>query len=351
MFVAAVGKGTHMALACPQCNQTFEQGSICPLCNVILLYHAPNLQTLSSASSLSLQMDESTSWQRTPWGKIAIGLILAQGLNFGLQQLVTAGFLAAGGGDVWATLIGLALHHAVLGFSLIVGGALSGAGQCRGIVYGAIVGVASGVISLFLHDARSQAYPQIFIYTVPIIHMFIGGLGGALGMLVWKPTPTLPELDNNSPTSVGDTFALSLGRLFAGQLHPGRIAVGAFIIVMGVVWSSAILDFILRASGGTLTITSRLQAQFVTMEVAAIIALAGSAFAGATTYNGFKQGLCVGLGACSIVLGLQFNDPKFTLESAVTTGFGTVIISLVGGWFGSQLFPPINSSPRRRKLI
>lgn len=341
-----------MALACPQCNQTFEQGSVCPLCNVILLYHAPNLQsqTPTSTSSPSLQMDDSTSWQRTPWGKIGIGLILAQGLNLGLQQLATAGFLAAEGGDVWATLIGLALHHAVLGFSLIVGGALSGAGQSRGIIYGAIVGLSSGIISLFLQDIRSQAFPPIFFYAIPLIHMVIGALGGALGMLIWRPTPTLPELETSPSAALGDSFSLSLGRLFAGPLHPGRIAVGAFIIVMGVVWSGAILEFILRASGGTLTITSRLQAQLVTLEVAAIVALTGSAFAGATTYNGFKQGLCVGLGACAIVLGLQFNDPKITLELVLITSLGTVVLSVVGGWFGSQLFPPLNPNRRRRKL-
>ncbi len=342
-----------MALACPQCNQTFEQGSICPLCNVVLLYHAPNLQspTPMPSSSPSLPIDESTAWQRTPWGKIAIGLILAQGLNFGLQQLVTAGFLATDGGDVWSTLIGLALHHAVLGFSLIVGGSLSGAGQTRGIIFGAIVGVASGIISLVMQDLRSQAIPLVFFYSVPFIHMFIGGLGGALGMLIWPPAPSLPDLDNSSPTPVGgDAFSLSMGKLFAGQLHPGRIAVGAFIIVVGVVWSGAILNFILRASGGTLTISSRLQAQLVTMEVAALIALAGAAFAGATTYNGFKQGLFVGIGACAVILGLQFSDPKFTLEVSVITGFGTIIVSTVGGWFGSQLFPPIDPHKRRRRF-
>src|SRR5437899_2965126 len=106
-----------MPLVCPQCKQLFEQNGVCPLCSVVLLYHAPNLQTEPAPSSAKVE-DDPSQWQQTPWGKILIGLILAQGLNFGLQQLFTAGFLATGDtSDVWGTLWGIVLHHAVLALS------------------------------------------------------------------------------------------------------------------------------------------------------------------------------------------------------------------------------------------
>ncbi|MBI2806418.1 MAG: hypothetical protein HYX68_15670 [Planctomycetes bacterium] len=337
-----------MALVCPECKQIFEQNGICPLCNVVLLYHAPNLKPEASPSSLSADLP--AEWQQTPWGKIFVGLILALGLSFGLQQMLTAGFLATGDwGDVWNTLLGIVLHHAVLAVSLLVGGMLSGAGQSRGIVYGALVGFASGIISSAFQYARGESYSPMLATAVPLIHLATGALGGALGMLIWRPTPRLPELDSSTPTPVVvSNLNATLANLFAGQLHVGRICAGAFVAVMGVVWSKAILDFLLRATNGSLTISSQLQAQLVGMEIIALVALVGSGFAGATTRNGLKQGLFVGLATAAIVLGIQISSPRFTLESAVFTDAGLITVSMIGGWFGGQLFPPVGEKRRRR---
>jgi len=337
-----------MALVCPQCKQLFEKNGICPLCSVVLLYHAPNLQGETHASGPA---DEGPSeWQQTPWGKILVGLILAQGLNLGFRQLTTAGFLASGDAEgIWDTVLGIVLHHAILGFSLLLGGLLCGAGQSRGIFYGAFVGLASGVISFCVQDLKGEFYFTHLVYAIPLIHLATGALGGALGMLIWRPTPKLPELDGSTPTpAVVSTFGSTIDHLFAGPFHLGRVCAGAFLIVVGVVWSNAILEFLLRASNGALTISSQMQAQLVTMEITALVALVGAGFAGATTRNGFKQGFGVGLCSATIVLGLQINNPRFNLESAIFTLSGIVIIALVGGWFGGQLFPPIGERRRRK---
>ncbi|HZZ82511.1 MAG TPA: hypothetical protein VFE62_28690 [Gemmataceae bacterium] len=339
-----------MPLVCPQCKQLYEQNGVCPLCNVVLLYHAANLQN-DHPTPTSIHDDGPPQWQQTPWGKIVVGLILAQGLRFGLQQVLTAGFLASDGtADVWQTLAGIVLHHAVHAVSLLVGGALAGAGQRGGIVYGGLVGMASGIISLFWQYHAGEDFSSILIYAEPVIHLTIGALGGALGMLIWRPIPRIPELEG-TPTPVPiPTFNISLSKLFSGPVYFGRVSVGAFVIVVGVVWSKAILEFLLRASSGTLTISSHLQAQLVSMEIAALVALIGSCFAGATTRNGFKQGFCVGLAASVIVLGIQISNPKFTIESSVFTMGGIILVSLVGGWFGGQLFPPIDPSRRKRRF-
>jgi hypothetical protein len=337
-----------MPLVCPECKQLFEQNGVCPLCNVVLLYHAQNLQNEPSPSKSAA--DDSSEWQQTPWGKIFVGLVLAQGLSYGLQQILTAGFLASGdGSDTWDTLLGIVIHHAILGFSLLIGGVLSGAGQSRGIIYGALVGFTSGIISFFVQDLKGEFYSSVLVYAIPLIHLATGALGGALGMLIWRPTPKLPELEGTTtPTPViASQVGSSLANLFAGPVYLGRVSAGAFLIVIGVVWSKAILDFLLRASNGTLTISSQLQAQLVSLEITALVALVGAGFAGATTRNGLKQGLCVGIAAAAIVLGLQINGPKFTLESAIFTQSGIITVALVGGWFGGQLFPPV--SARRRK--
>ncbi len=339
-----------MPLVCPECKQLFEQNGVCPLCNVVLLYHAQNLQPEAPPSPAAAEGP--AEWQQTPWGKILVGLILAQGLTFGLQQILTAGFLATGDGtDSWNTLLGIVVHHSVLGMSLLIGGILSGAGQSRGILYGALVGFTSGLITFFVQDLRSEFYGSLFVYAVPLVHMATGALGGALGMLIWRPAPMIPELDGTTPTPFATSdVSSSLGRLFSGPVYLGRVCAGAFLIVMGVVWSKAILDFLLRASNGTLTISSQMQAQLVSLEIIALVTLIGAGFAGATTRNGLKQGLCVGIAAAAIVLGLQISNPKFSLDSAIMTDSGIIVVALVGGWFGGQLFPPVASHPRRRGI-
>lgn len=339
-----------MPLACPQCKQVFEQNGICPLCNVVLLYHAANLQ--SDSTPKSSVDDDPAQWQQTPWGRILIGLILAQGLNYGLLQLLTAGFLATGDGtDAWHTLWGIVLRHAIHAVSLISGGALAGAGQSRGIIYGSLVGFTSGIISFFLQGHASEAFVSILVCAEPVMHLALGGLGGALGMLIWRPIPRLPELEGSTPTPVAlPNWGLSLGNMLSGPVHVARVCVGAFVIVVGVVWSKAILELLLHAGGGAMTISSPMQAHLVSMEIAGFAAFLGAGFAGATTRNGLKQGLCASLGASVIVLGIQIGTPKFTLETAIFTLSGIITIALVGGWFGGQLFPPISADKRRRRF-
>jgi hypothetical protein len=317
---------------------------------VVLLYHATNPQA-AQATPIPVDQDVVPQWQQTPWGKILVGVILAQGLSFGLLQVLTAGFLASGdGADVWLTLWGIVLHHAVHAVSLIVGGALAGAGQRRGIIYGAFVGLTSGVISLFWQKHSGISFASALIYFEPIIHLAIGGIGGAIGMLIWRPIPQLPELEGSTPVPI-PTFNFSMANLFAGPVHLGRVSAGAFIIVVGVVWSHAIMVFLLNASNGTFAVSSKLQAQLVSMEIAALFVLLGAGFAGATTLNGFKQGVCVGLAASMIVLGIQIGSPNFALDSSVYTMAGVIIVSLVGGWFGGQLFPPLDPSRRKRRFL
>jgi hypothetical protein len=338
-----------MPLVCPQCKQLFEQNGVCPLCNLVLMYHAPNLQAETAA--INQREDEPSQWQQTPWGRILIGLILAQGLNFGLEHLATSLFLIAGdGSDVWGTLWGLVMRHTVLALSLLLGGALSGAGQSRGLIYGALVGLGSGTISLCLHHSRSELFSSMLIYAEPVIHLATGAIGGALGMLIWQPTPRLPELEGATPGIPLPGFGSLLGTMFSGPVHMGRVCAGAFVIVVGVVWSQAIMEFLLRAANGTLALTSKLQAQLVSLEIIALVILIGAGFAGATTRNGVKQGLCVGLAASAIVLGVQIGSPRFVLEGAIATMSGIVSIALVGGWFGGNLFPPLDANRRKRRL-
>src|SRR6185437_4574109 len=81
-------------------------------------------------------------------------------------------------------------------------------------------------------------------------------------MLIWRPTPKLPDLGGSTPMPIiPSPFGANLAAMFAGPIHFGRVCAGAFVIVIGVVWANSILEFLLRASNGTLNISSHLQLQ------------------------------------------------------------------------------------------
>ena len=334
-----------MALMCPQCKQIFEKSGVCPLCNVILLYHAENSKLETTPVS---EDRDPPQWQQTPWGKIAIGLILTQGLSFGGQHLLTAGVLVTGDGfSDDSGLWGIIVRHAIHAVALLVGGAIAGAGQSRGIVYGALIGLVSGIIALVMR-AKTEDFSSFIMYLEPCMHLVMGALGGGLGMLIWQPLPSLPDLGTTTPSPIPSAaLGAVLARFLAGPIHFGRVCAGAFFVVIGVVWSEAILEFLLRASNGTFRPTSQLQAQLIAMEISGLAILIGSSLAGANTRNGFKQGLCTGFGASAIVLGIEISKPKFTPESGALLIAGIIVVSLVGGWFGGQLFPPLADKRRR----
>src|SRR5262249_43033832 len=66
-----------MSMVCPQCQQTHEQLLECPKCQVRLLYQATSLQPSAAPRT---EREEPSQWQQSPWAKMLVGLLLAQGL-------------------------------------------------------------------------------------------------------------------------------------------------------------------------------------------------------------------------------------------------------------------------------
>jgi hypothetical protein len=332
-------------MVCPRCQQVFDQQLHCRDCGCRLQFHAESLDRTPGP----VLADPSGPWQHTPWGKILVGVLLAIGLSYGLQQLCTAALSAASGGasGIWPTLWGLALLHAVQAFSLLIGGAVTGAGQTRGVVYGSVVGIIAGCVFLGLQRPPGDGQPDIMIFAQPILHAIFGMIGGRIGMVIWKPPPAIPLATNvTAPPQASEGLT---SRLWRGPVHIGRVFTGVFIVVAGVVWSSAILDYVLRASNGTLAINSTLQARLIGWEIAALATLLGAGLAGATTFNGLKQGVCVGLGSAVMISGIYAGNDKLILDSIVAMLGSVFALSVAGGWFGGQLFPPL--TPLRRRSL
>jgi hypothetical protein len=295
----------------------------------------------------------SDQWQHTPWGRIFVGLLLAQGLYHGLRQLCTAGLLATteqGAGDVWSTLFGLLLQQSLMGIGLLVGGALAGAGQRRAILFGMVLGVWNGLFFVFFQRWAGEPLTQVSVYGQPILHAVIAAVGAVIGSFIWKPLPAL-SIPDPRPTKVPRVRVAQRARpsLFTGPVAWPRVLAGVAVAVGGIVWAKVILDFVMEASQGKLNITSTLQAQLVTWEISAVATLVGGGLAGATTLNGLKQGLWVGVGAGVVLTGIYIGGGNLLLEKLILTLACTLVLTLAGSWFGCQLFPPVLVAPRRKR--
>jgi DNA-directed RNA polymerase subunit RPC12/RpoP len=336
-----------MAMVCPRCNRPFEQQLNCPECGGRLLFQA-NTKGLTPEDSSA---GETSQWQQTPWGRLAVGLILAQGLAYGLQQFLTAGVLATGEqSPVWTTLWGIVLLHGIQGGCLLIGGAMCGAGKQRGILYGSIIGLVNGFVFLLVQRHSDGTPTAIAMYGQPIMHMAFGALGGLIGMLIWKPLPRILIPEGAGAAKVVALPAPTF-QFLDGPIYLGRVCLGIFVVVNGIVWSNAVLNWVMHASQGALEIRTHLQSQLISWEVCGLATLVGAGLAGASTFNGLKQGLCVGIGSSLILAGVQLGNPKFLLETTVLMILGIMIMTIAGGWFGSQLFPPLQARKRRNRIL
>src|SRR5437762_56453 len=114
-----------MAMVCPRCHAAFDQRLECPHCDVRLAYQ-------DGPARSGWGLFSSGGWQQTPWGRILIGLLLAQGLYYGLRHLCVAGLLASGlveSETVWASVEGQLLIQGLQVVSLFIGAVFAGAAQ------------------------------------------------------------------------------------------------------------------------------------------------------------------------------------------------------------------------------
>ncbi len=204
-----------MAMVCPQCKEIFEQRLQCPKCNARLVYQAtPRKRRLFQGG------EANTKWMHAASGRILLGVLLAQGLYFGLRRLCSAGFLAADEGDtqgVWSSLFGVFLVQGLQALGLLVGGALAGAGYKRGALLGALVGAISGGISLALLLGMQQELTAIALYGQPLVQMVIGAVGGAIGCTIWKPLA--------APESSGKSKLIPIKAIVPPpQTHPAKFS-------------------------------------------------------------------------------------------------------------------------------
>lgn len=333
-----------MGMVCPQCNTTYEQCLSCPLCGTRLLY-------ADARSVVDRPRTVPARWQQKPWGRVLIGLVLAQGLFYGLRHLLTAVLMALQGEEavqqMWTAASGILLLQAVRLVALLGGAVLAGVGQRQALLLGAVVGVCNGVLSVFFLAGPSGSLTMITVLGQPLLHAAIGAVGGLVGSLFWKPLPA--ELPNVLPT-LKRTKVRRPMKLLAGPVAWFRVAAGVTLAVAGTLTATIVFEKVLEVSHGTLATADDMEDRLITLEIKALALLLGGALAGATTANGFKQGLVVGFCSAVILIGIEMNYVERWVQVGALTAVCCFCLSVVGGWFGSQLFPPIIRARRKRGL-
>jgi hypothetical protein len=312
----------------------------------VRLLYQPMART--TAAALPGQSDQ---WQYTPWGRIVVGVLLGQGLAHGLKMLFSAGWLATSEettAEFWASLSGTVVWHSLQCASLVICTALVSAGQARGLLVGTLVGLLNGLIFLLVQHLNGEVLSELMVYGQPALHLTCGVLGGLIGTLVWRPLPTIqvPDLHEDTSAKKVHPAAAPSSSLFSGPIAWGRVLAGTVIVVCGIVWPKAVLNAMVEFSQGKLLLATDLQAQLITWEITGLVTLLGAALAGATTPNGLKQGLCVGLLAAMVLIGYHLGSSRVLLEHTIFMGFSILMLNLAGGWFGAQLFPPIAARQR-----
>ncbi len=230
---------------------------------------------------------------------------------------------------------------------MLVAGILVGAGQRQGFVYGALVGMWAGVLDLLVQGLMGRPLTTVVALGLPMLQTTFGTLGGIIGSVIWRPLPTFTL--SNHPGAAGPRKSTrKRHRYFSGPIAWLRVGAGIAAAVGGALWAHVILELVVQASEGRLLPETKLQAELVTWEITALVMVFGSAFAGATTRNPLKQGLAVGIGTCTILLGINFATPILSPNVLLFTLACALALGLLGSWFGGQLFPPL-VWPRRRK--
>ncbi len=323
-----------MAMVCPRCRSPFEQRLSCPHCDVRLEFIDP--RALRKRQPMRFTMN----WQHTPWGRTLVGLLLAQGLFYGFRHLLSSALMGLypdapteALGELWV----IVLLQSVQLVALLLGGVIAGANQRHGVLQGAALGVVNGILTSFLHPASWPGPTTVVVYGTPLLHAVCGAVGAWLGYLIWTPLPeqAVPELTDQQQPKVAK---VSPPR-FKGPIAWFRVAFGTVVAAVGCISARTLLEAVLNNTS-VLVAEALWQEKLITWEIQALAILAGGVVAGSGYFNGLKQGLCQAVGLCLVMAGF-LGAKGASAETLLLTLGSCFFLSLVGGFFGSQLFPPV----------
>jgi hypothetical protein len=302
-------------------------------------------------------------WLRTNWTRAGMGVALTMGWFYCLNQLLVAAVVAFGESrDVMQQNLILIIVQQILQLIAGIAGTLVvGAGNRAALTYGAGVGAANGLI--FMITQPPMQVTLINYYSQPLLHTTIGVFGSLIGAWLWPPLPELTPLQeataSESPLEFHRKKRLILGAGFANmswRVHWFRVALGTALAVAGVISANYLLHLVMiqvpKIRENLLLASHQ---RLFTTEIAGLAVFVGGALAGASTFNGTVQGICVGGLSASIIMGYQLagSEDFFAKDFSPFVQVGGILgLAIAGGWFAGVILPPLmaDRSPKFRGM-
>jgi hypothetical protein len=340
---------------CPKCRNYFAGQMLCPNCFVQL--QASTEGPTSDASSYSDRLQDYFPQLQPPfWMRFLIGLILAQGLYYGLRELVLSYLYAVDTSpDWWGTDGGWIAARSLQLTALFVGALVAGAGHSRAVFLGLVLGICNSVVVL-VAEYRLGSLPEgAVLYGQPVANLVAGVAGGLLGRLLWRPVHAFPALPGMSVAPYTPFEVL----VRHDPLRWAHIVLGAALALVGTVGAEKLRMFLSHA--GTTTGGTLIQVQFVDWQLATLALLAGGAYAGANTRSGLRHGMIAGALAAVGLIVAQFSlqvaffpahefwlgqlellpsGGQVQIAGIVFCSVTAWLTATVGGWLGAELMPP-----------
>jgi hypothetical protein len=335
-----------MAMFCNRCSTAHEQALHCPTCGNVLVYHESRSRRGGGVAELA------RGWKHTDWGRFFIGVGLAQGLFYGLYHLLKSIYLAVTGEPLQAETmpaVEVACVQAVQLIGLLAGSLVAGVARRQAAVLGVYIGVANSILSLILGQWPPYAFATYWVYGQPFIQIVVGSIGALVSSLIWKPlgAATLPETPSRMAKKLGAKRP-RIVKAFVGPVAWLRVCVGALVAIGGCVVAKTVVGWVVNVSGG-FGFDDFLQESVLTWELKGITMLLGGIVAGFGTPNGMKQGLVAGIMAATalnVVLAVQ----RTTLDAMILSTVLSLCLTMLAGWFGGQLFPPVLARQRLKGM-
>jgi hypothetical protein len=265
-------------------------------------------------------------------------------------------------------LVGLVLFLGLQVLALLVGGTLAGAGQPRGALLGGLVGLTSGVLFLvgmlcgivsslvqsFSSELLTPGTPthDLTMFGLPLQNAIVGALGGLVGSWIWKPFPplTIPGLVGVQYRNPRRAPQIQPVSRWAGPVSVTSVLLGTTAAALGAINTPRILDYIVQISDRKLKIMTTLENQVAHAEVYGLMILFGGILAGANRTNGLKQGTYSGVLLAIVMSSFHSYALGQSSLSVMFAVIAALLLAVVGGWFGSELWPPVARRVRRKRF-
>jgi hypothetical protein len=340
---------------CPQCQGVFETQFLCPSCGIQLLDEPENAATARSPEELVREPEIAT--------RFLAGLILAQGLYYGVRLMATAGQMSLLGTIGYAPAAGQFADPGLMLLTGLAGSLIAGAGNSRAMAAGAALGLIHALALIGGEFALGSSPSNLLMFGGWGVLSLVGAFGARIARYVWPPL-----IDIYDPSALTKKEKKAKAKAPSPPIAYLRVLGGAALSIGCTVWAGPIRDYIVGTSGGKFVMDSRIQSHFVTWGISALAMMVGGVFAGASTQSGLKHGFLVGFLACIgiFVIHSQVVHESLPAEKFFAALFGfpetsaltparlglflitnALLLGVLGGYFGASLLPRVVGGPSK----